>query len=298
MSSDKVWKVTLIKKPIFRLDLSNINWNQFTEANGAGEWSNFFILDGVNKKPFNDFFSVQKVTYYSDDEFCSSYDFEDITNMRDLKKKIIFEGNMSDVDFLGFGNDGVHMLVNGNIGNYTGCLMKTGSITIKGSAGHFIGAMMSGGNLTINGNVGHYAGSNLTGEMQGMSGGHLVVKGNAGNSFGRRMRRGFAFVSGDVGDFFANDMIAGSAIIGGKAGRFWGYGMRRGTIVFAKDQEIPVQVFKETNYDFTSYWGLMRPTIESFNGPMQSFLDKTPRRFVGDLAFGGKGECLLPPKTI
>ena len=90
----------------------------------------------------------------------------------------------------------------------------------------------------------------------------------------------------------------GSAIIGGKAGRFWGYGMRRGTIVFAKDQEIPVQVFKETNYDFTSYWGLMRPTIESFNGPMQSFLDKTPRRFVGDLAFGGKGECLLPPKTI
>ena len=60
MSSDKVWKVSLIKKPIFRLDLSNINWNQFTEANGAGEWSNFFILDGVNKKPFNDFFLFKR----------------------------------------------------------------------------------------------------------------------------------------------------------------------------------------------------------------------------------------------
>ena len=123
------------------------------------------------------------------------------------------------------------------------------------------------------------------------------MKGNAGKNFCRRMRRGFAFVLGDVGDFFANDMIAGSAIVGGTAGKLWGYGMRRGTIIFAKHQVVPSHVFKETNHDFSSYWGLLKPVIESFYGPFPSLVKVPPKRFVGDLAFGGKGECLLPRNT-
>ena len=89
-------------------------------------------------------------------------------------------------------------------------------------------------------------------------------------------------------------MIAGSAIVGGTAGKLWGYGMRRGTIIFAKHQLVSPHVFKETNHDFSSYWGLLKPVIESFNGPFANLANVTPKRFVGDLAFGGKGECLFP----
>ena len=92
-------------------------------------------------------------------------------------------------------------------------------------------------------------------------------------------------------------MIAGTVIVGGTVGRLWGYGMRRGTLVFARKQQVSTHVFKETFHDFTSFWGLMMPTIATFNVPIKSLLISSPRRFVGDLAFGGKGECLLPRDT-
>ena len=91
-----------------------------------------------------------------------------------------------------------------------------------------------------------------------------------------------------MGDFFANDMIAGSAMVGGTAGKLWGYGMRRGTIIFAKRQLVSPHVFKETNHDFSSYWGLLKPVIESFNGPFANLANVTPKRFVGDLPLAEK----------
>ena len=296
MNSNKILEISLIKKPDFRLDLSNIKWNHFFEIFISGERSDATVLDGSTKKPFEEFFSVKqdKELYYDFPlHFCS----EEISERKKSLKKIVFQGDLREVDFLGFKSRDVHILINGHIGNYVGCMMQTGSITIKGSAGHFVGAMMSGGSLIVNGDVGHYAGANLTGEMEGMVGGFLSVKGNAGNNFCRRMRRGFAFALGDVGDFFANDMVAGSAIVGGTAGRLWGYGMRRGTIVFAKQQVVPNHIFKETNHDFSSYWGLLKPVIGSLNGCFPGLINFPPKRFVGDLAFGGKGECILPRIT-
>ena len=293
MDSNKILKISLIKKPDFRLDLSNIKWNDFLEVFLSRKKSDATILDGTKKKPFGEFFSVQQdnENHYG---FPPNFYSEEISKRREGLKKIVFQGDLRKVDFLGFKSKDVHILINGCVGNYVGCMMQTGSITIEGSAGHFVGAMMAGGSLSVNGNVGHYAGSNLTGEMEGMTGGYLFVNGSAGNSFCRRMRRGFAYVLGDVGDFFANDMIAGSLVVGGTAGRMWGHGMRRGTIVFLKYQAVPLHVFKETNHDFSSYWGLLKPTIESLSGSLPSLAILQPRRFVGDLAFGGKGECLLP----
>jgi len=291
MTSNKILVISLIKKPEFRLDLSGIKWDQLFEIFISEKKSDAIVLDGPRKKPFEEFFSVKQNNenhYDSPSHFYS----QEISDRRKSYKKIVFQGDLHEVDFLGFKSKDTHILINGHIGNYVGCMMQTGSITIKGSAGHFVGAMMSGGSLIVNGDVGNYAGANLTGEMEGMVGGYLSVKGNAGNNFCRRMRRGFAFVLGDVGDFFASDMIAGSAIVGGTAGKLWGYGMRRGTIIFAKPQLVP-HVFKETNHDFSSYWGLLKPVIESFNGPFANLANVTPKRFVGDLAFSGKGECLL-----
>ncbi len=296
MNTNRILEISLIKKPDFRLDLSNIKWDHFFKMAIKEELSDTNVLDGSREKPFEEFFSVKRNNEHHYD-FPTDFYFEEISDRRKRFKKIVFRGDLREVDFLGFRNKDIHILINGNIGNYVGCMMQTGSITVKGSAGHFVGAMMSGGSLIVKGDVGHYAGANLTGEMEGMVGGFLSVKGNAGSNFCRRMRRGFAFVVGDVGDFFANDMIAGSVIVGGTAGKLWGYGMRRGTIVFAKNQVVPNHVFKETNHDFSSYWGLLKPVIESFNGPFPSLVNGSPRRFVGDLGFGGKGECLLPRNT-
>ena len=296
MNSNKILEISLIKTPEFRLDLSSIKWDHFFEKFISEKRSDASVLDGSRKKPFEEFFSVKQnnENHY---DFPTHFYSQEISDRRKSCRKIVFQGDLHEVDFLGFKSKDIHILINGHIGNYVGCMMQTGSITIKGSAGHFVGSMMSGGTLIVDGDVGNYAGANLTGEMEGMVGGYLSVKGNAGNNFCRRMRRGFAFVSGDVGDFFASDMIAGSAVVGGTAGKLWGYGMRRGTIVFAKNQLVPNQVFKETNHDFSSYWGLLKPVIESFNGPFLSLVNGPPRRFVGDLAFGGKGECLLPRNT-
>ena len=293
MNSNKILEISLIKKPDFRLDLSNIKWDIFFETILSKKKFDITVLDGSRKKPFEEFFSIKQnnENHY---DFPPHFYSQEISGKRKGYKKIVFQGDLHEVDFLGFESKDTHILINGHIGNYVGCMMKTGSITIKGSAGHFVGAMMSGGSLVVNGDVGNYAGANLTGEMEGMVGGYLSVTGNAGNNFCRRMRRGFAFVSGDVGDFFARDMIAGSAIVGGTAGKLWGYGMRRGTIIFAKSQLVSPHVFKETNHDFSSYWGLLKPVIESFNGPFANLANITPKRFVGDLAFGGKGECLFP----
>ncbi|RZP22521.1 MAG: formylmethanofuran dehydrogenase subunit C [Burkholderiaceae bacterium] len=296
MNSNKILEISLIKKPEFRLDLSKINWDCFFENCISKKRSEATVIDGSRKKPFEEFFSVKQNNEYPYDFPSHFYSQENLDKRKSLKK-IVFQGDLREVDFLGFKSKDAHILINGHVGNYVGCMMQTGSITIKGSAGHFVGAMMSGGTLIVEGDVGNYAGANLTGEMEGMVGGYLSVKGNAGNNFCRRMRRGFVFVLGDVGDFFANDMIAGSAVVGGTVGKLWGYGMRRGTIVFAKHQVVSPHVFKETYHDFSSYWGLLKPVIESFNGPFPSLVNVLPKRFVGDLAFGGKGECLLPRNT-
>ena len=293
MNSNKILEISLIKKPDFRLDLSNIKWDDFFETFISKKKFDINVLDGFREKPFEEFFSVEQNNENHYDFPLQPYSQES-SERRESYKKIVFQGDLHEVDFLGFKSKDIHILINGHLGNYVGCMMQTGSITIKGSAGHFVGAMMSGGSLIVNGDVGNYAGANLTGEMEGMVGGYLSVTGNAGNNFCRRMRKGFASVSGDVGDFFANDMIAGSAMVGGTAGKLWGYGMRRGTIIFAKRQLVSPHVFKETSHDFSSYWGLLKPVIESFNGPFANLANVTPMRFVGDLAFGGKGECLFP----
>ena len=293
MESSSIVKASLVRMPKFRLNFSTVKLEQFFEYVHKEGQTAFFVRDGVKWEPIEKFFTIHRVDRTRQEEsIFSRPSEEDVANKR-VPQTIIFEGDLSRIDFLGFKNDGIRITVNGSVGNYLGCMMSGGKVVVNGSAGHYLGAMMSGGSLTVCGNIGNYAGSNLPGEMEGMAGGQLVVKGNAGNNFCRRMRRGFAFVHGDAGDFFANDLIAGTVGVAGNVGIFWGYGMRRGTIIFAKNQHIPNYFFKETHHEFPSFWGLLKPKIESLEGLSTKLLQFPPKRFVGDLAFGGKGECLL-----
>ena len=201
MNSNKILEISLIKKPEFRLDLSNIKWDHFFENFISEKKFDASVLDGSRKKPFEEFFSV-KQNNENNYDFPPHFYSQEILDRRKSFKKIVFQGDLHEVDFLGFKSKDIHILINGHIGNYVGCMMQTGSITIKGSAGHFVGAMMSGGSLIVDGDVGNYAGANLTGEMEGMVGGYLSVKGNAGNNFCRTNAKRVCFCIGGRGRFF------------------------------------------------------------------------------------------------
>ena len=85
MSPDKRLKISLIKKPTFRIDLSRINWKILVEAFSAGKNLNFIILDGLKKKSFDDFFSVQKDDREFEYQFITSHNHEDSPKKKILK---------------------------------------------------------------------------------------------------------------------------------------------------------------------------------------------------------------------
>ena len=71
MNSSKILEISLIKKPEFRLDLSNIKWDHFFEDSISGKTSDASVLDGPRKKPFDEFFSVKQGNEYD-------YDFAEL----------------------------------------------------------------------------------------------------------------------------------------------------------------------------------------------------------------------------
>jgi len=60
MKSNKILEISLIKKPDFRLDLSNIKWDDFFENLISKKKSDITVLDGFREKPFEEFFSVKE----------------------------------------------------------------------------------------------------------------------------------------------------------------------------------------------------------------------------------------------
>ena len=58
MNSNKILEISLIKKPDFRLDLSNIKWDIFFQTILSKKKFDITVLDGSRKKPFEEFFST------------------------------------------------------------------------------------------------------------------------------------------------------------------------------------------------------------------------------------------------
>ena len=102
---------------------------------------------------------------------------------------LVFDGDLSRFDRVGWQSAGGELLVYGHVGHYAGGGMQAGELVVKGNAGLLTACEMAGGTLTVQGNVGDFAASTLPGSMDGMRGGTFVVKGNAGARFGDRMRR-------------------------------------------------------------------------------------------------------------
>ena len=211
----------------------------------------------------------------------------------DAPDEIVFAGDLSRFDRIGWQLAGGRIVVEGSAGDYVGACMSGGEVHVQGSAGLLAACEMAGGTLTIDRDVGDHAASSLPGSMDGMRGGTLVVRGNAGERFADRMRRGTALVFGDAGDFLASRLVAGTIAIGGRAGAHVGYGMRRGSVVFAGSAPSVATSFVPALVEPVVAWQLLARDLARHGGPFAGLAARRIGRHLGDLSADGKGELIV-----
>ena len=206
---------------------------------------------------------------------------------------LVFEGDLSRGDRIGWQMTGGRITVEGPAGHYAGGCMSGGELVVKGHAGLLAACEMVGGSVEVDGDVGDFAAGTLPGSMDGMRGGSFIVKGNAGERFGDRMRRGTAVVFGDAGDFLASRMVAGTIAIGGGVGAHPGFGMRRGSLVFAGAAPVVAPTFVTSGAEAPVFWQLLARDLARHGGPFASLSTRRVERHLGDLAVDGRGEIIL-----
>ncbi len=217
----------------------------------------------------------------------------DDTDLPTTDSELVFEGDLSRCDRIGWQMATGRIVVDGPAGDYVGACMSGGELHVRGHAGSLAACEMAGGSLSVDGNVGDHAASSLPGSMDGMRGGTLIVRGHAGDRFADRMRRGSALVFGDVGDFLASRLVAGTIAIGGRAGAHIGYGMRRGSVVFADSTPTVPPTFVPALGDAAVAWQLLARDLARHGGPFAGLPKRRVARHLGDLSADGRGELIV-----
>jgi len=267
-------RLTLKQAPSLRVDLRGV-----TPAAVAGlalaQIERLPVTHGMQTLPLAEFFAVA----------CD--------DASDAGGELVFEGDLSRFDRIGWQLAGGRIVVAGSAGDYVGACMSGGDVQVQGHAGLLAACEMSGGSLTVAGDVGDHAAASLPGSMDGMRGGTLIVRGRAGDRFADRMRRGTALVFGDAGDFLASRMVAGTIAIGGRAGAHVGYGMRRGSIVFAGEPPRVASTFVPALVDAAVAWQLLARDIARHGGPFAGLSTRRTARHLGDLSADGRGELIV-----
>jgi formylmethanofuran dehydrogenase subunit C len=207
--------------------------------------------------------------------------------------RLVFEGDCSRCDRIGWQMDSGTLIVDGDAGDYAGAAMRGGAVIVRGHARDLAACEMAGGALTIEGSAGDFAASTLPGSMDGMRGGTLVIKGHVGARCADRMRRGTVVVFGNSGDFLASRLVAGTIALGGHAGAHVGYGMRRGSIVFAGAAPKPSPTFVPAIADVPVFWRLLARDLAQHGGVFAGLPQRRIDRCLGDLAADGRGEWII-----
>jgi len=265
------WTLRLRQPPALRLDLRGLTPTSLGPL-AAPDVERMRIGHGNALQPVAEFFTV---------------------SARGHDDALVFEGDLSRCDRVGWQMDGGRLIVDGAAGDYAGACMSAGEIIVWGDAGALAGCEMAGGTLTIEGSVGDFAASTLPGSMDGMRGGSLTVRGSTGARLADRMRRGTVVVFGDVGDFFASRLVAGTLAVGGQPGAHGGYAMRRGSVVFATAAPAPSPTFVPTIADVPVFWQLLARDLARHGGPFASLPARAIDRHLGDIAADGKGEWIV-----
>ncbi len=185
--------------------------------------------------------------------------------------------------------------VEGDAGAYLGMGMAGGEIEVGGNAGAYAASGMAGGSLHVRGDAGDFLAAAAPGEQRGMSGGDVIVGGNAGDRAGERMRRGMVLIEGTAGSYCGCGMIAGTIAVAGAVGANPGYAMRRGTLLLRRMPERLLPTFNDCGEHELGFLRLLLrawSTLPSEFARLAANADRV-RRFVGDIANGGKGEILI-----
>ena len=216
----------------------------------------------------------------------------------DSSKSLLISGDCTQFDYVGAKMKANQIKVEGSVGDYAAATLGGGQLEISGDSGHYTACGMSGGTVIVEGNAGDATGGASIGAVQGMSGGTVLIMGNAGDRTANLMRRGLIVVRGNNGDYGATHMKAGNLVVLKQNGSRCAYGMHRGTVLLgdASCAETLGDTFigQPSNYnmDFLillyKHIGQLMPALQ--NLPRKKLI----RRYIGDLAVGGKGEVLVP----
>lgn len=266
------WRLRLKQAPDVRVDLRGVTPTALAGLSTT-QIEQLSVGHGNAWSPLAEFFEVQA----ADDE------------------ALVFEGDLSRFDRVGWQMDSGTLRVEGSVGDYAGAAMRGGQLQVSGHAGDLAACEMAGGTLTIAGDAGHFVASTLPGSIDGMRGGTVVIRGRAGDRLADRMRRGTVVVFGDVGDFAASRLVAGTIALGGAAGAHLGYGMRRGSVVLASDAgaaAVPFS-FVPAGAEAAVFWQLLSRDLVRHGGPFASLPKRRIERHLGDRGVGGKGELVV-----
>jgi formylmethanofuran dehydrogenase subunit C len=199
------------------------------------------------------------------------------------------------LDRLGAGLTEGRLVVKGDTGAFLGARMTGGTIEVEGNAGAWVGTGMTAGLIQVSGNVGDFVAAAIPGDHQGMKGGTIIVQGNAGDRAGDRMRRGSVLIEGNTGDYCGSRMVAGTLAVWGRVGAFPGLAMRRGTILLRTKPDALLPTFNDCGEYPLGFLTLLARAWRKLPGKFAG-LPQTGfrvRRYIGDLANGGRGEILI-----
>ncbi|MBH70973.1 MAG: formylmethanofuran dehydrogenase subunit C [Pelagibacteraceae bacterium] len=230
-----------------------------------------------------------KITYGKEKKEVSNF----FSISGNLKKGIIFKGNLNRCDFIGNEMVDGKIIVKGDAGDYLGNKMKGGKIIVNGSSSNYTGSSLKNGEILVTKNTGDFLGSSIQGEKLGMSGGTIIIKGNAGHRVGYKMRSGVICIKKNVKDFAGCQMIAGTIIIKGKIGSNIGLLMKRGTIILEKQKlsQSYLNYNGKNNYIFLK---VIESYLEKLNDEFKDIFPNTYiKKYLGDINCKGMGEILI-----
>jgi len=118
------------------------------------------------------------------------------------------------LDYLGYQNRKLHLVIEGDCGGRIGEEMQNGKITVRGNCKDEVGSGMQGGKLIIEGNCGGGVG-------EGMQDGEIIVRGNCKDAPGVFMRGGKITIEKDCEGWIEVVMWGGELNIKGEAKSFY-----------------------------------------------------------------------------
>jgi formylmethanofuran dehydrogenase subunit C len=147
--------------------------------------------------------------------------------------RIVINGNVDRVKFLGVGMSAGEILIKGNAGMHTGDDMKGGKITVEGDCADFCAMEMKGGEFEVQGSAGNYLGGAKRGTWMASSKGKIVVHGNVGSEVGLWLngKAMLMHIEGNTGAFLGTHMNAGTIIVDGDVDPRVGGEMSGGIII-------------------------------------------------------------------